>query len=187
MERERSRWTAFVSARLRSRRLRVVTLSTVALVTWCASVALPLHLAGAGVFTTAFRFDVGLRLSLGQSLPAIILLGIFLASARRWSIATGVFLAAGVIAVLDGMTAPFFALPRPRPLLLMAMEIAVGLLLFAAAREAGKRDEPSSPNRLPRLPPVPGEGTHDAPPNAPADRYSGGGLNDTNSTAIPRR
>lgn len=98
---------------------------------------LPLH-GGFGEFGDAFPAGIGVRLTIGLLISALIptatiSTGLVLAWRRRSPIASGVFLATGIFFVLRGVTAPFYDLPRVRPLLLMVLEIGIGLLLLLAA------------------------------------------------------
>lgn len=107
---------------------------------------MPLHLIGAGQFGDAFPLGVGTRLTIGFliqafTLPIMIATGLGLLLRHRGKIASGVFLACGVFSVLDGLTAPFYALPRLQPMTLLAIRVVVGGALFAAAWQAQHNHE----------------------------------------------
>ena len=114
---------------------------------------LPLWLRGQGVFEDAIPTGFGARLTTGFlihifTVPLVIGTGLVLMGRRRVSLAAGVFIAAGLLSILEGLTQPFYALFRTRPLILMVIQILVGTLLLLAAYSAVSR-------RTPTLPPPP--------------------------------
>lgn len=116
---------------------------------------LPLHFRGPGDFGNAFPPGVGVRLTIGFLIRdfapvAMVAAGLILLLRGLPSMATGAFVATGIYFVLLGISAPFYALPRLQPLLLMTMRIAVGLLLLLAAWQATRRAPAAEP-----LPPPP--------------------------------
>jgi hypothetical protein len=116
---------------------------------------LPLHIGGAGEFGSAFPRGAGTRLTIGFliqdfTLVAIIAAGLVLLFRGSQVMASGVFFAAGIFSVLHGTTAPFYALPRLQPMLLMAFRIGIGVLLFLASWRATRLRPSMAP-----LPPPP--------------------------------
>ena len=132
-------------------------LAVAALIIYVAALFLPLYLGpvygGLGVWDNAFPFWVGARLTIGFlihdfTLPLIISIGLLIMTRGRVAPAAGVFLAAGLFVILDGVTRPFYAQFRARPLILMCIEFLVGaLLLLAASRIVA--------HRFPAVPPSP--------------------------------
>jgi hypothetical protein len=104
---------------------------------------LPLHFRGVGEFDTAFPPGYGVRLTVGFlinnfTLPAIILTGLVILWRGNRLIAAGVFLASGLTAITHGVTAPFYALPRLQPIVLLTLRCLAGGLLLIAAWSASR-------------------------------------------------
>lgn len=130
-----------------------VTFAGAALAMYMVALFLPLWLRGQGVFEDAIPTGFGARLTTGFlihifTVPLVIGTGLVLMGRRRVSLAAGVFIAAGLLSILEGLTQPFYALFRTRPLILMVIQILVGTLLLLAAYSAVSR-------RTPTLPPPP--------------------------------
>ena len=126
------------------------TLAGAALAIYVVTLFLPLSFKGRGVFEDAFPSGVGTRLSIGFlihhfTVPLVIVVGLLLMSVTRVQMAAGVFLGAGLFSILEGLTQPFYALFRTRPLVLMGIQILVGALLLLAAYSAVHRRTPSLP------------------------------------------
>jgi hypothetical protein len=131
------------------------TLAGIALILDVVSLLLPLHFLAPGQFGNAFPGGVGIRLTIGFliqdfTLALMIAAGLVLLARGRQLITAGVFLAAGIYSVLRGASAPFYALPRLQPMVLMTLRISVGILLFLAAWRC-TRPSPTTPP----LPPPP--------------------------------
>jgi hypothetical protein len=132
-------------------------LAVAALIIYVAVLFLPLYLGpvygGPGHWENAFPTDLGARLTIGFlihdfTVPLIISIGLLIMSRGRLALAAGVFLGAGLLVILNGVTHPFFQQFRARPLILMCIEFLVGgLLLLAASRIVA--------HRLPAVPPPP--------------------------------
>lgn len=141
-----------VDARRRIDPLQVI--AATALLAAIIVLLLPLHFRGSGNFGNAFPPGVGTRLTIGFlirdfTLPVVIAIGLILVWCHQRPIASGVFLAGGVFSFLDGSTAPFYALPRLQPMLLLALMALIGCDLIVAAWLA--RGRPAGPP----LPPPP--------------------------------
>jgi hypothetical protein len=139
---------------------RAGLLAGIALALYVLVLFLPLHLWGSAEFSNDFPSGYGTRLSIGFlirafTLPVIIAVGLLLVSRGRRLLAAGVSLASGIAAISEGLQAPFYALFRLRPILLLALLGAVGMLLLMAAWQATGRKDDSMSSQSATLPPPP--------------------------------
>ena len=120
--------------------VRALILGIVALLAEILVIFLPLHFIASGEFgiLVALPSRFGLRIMIGSiiggfTLPLMTMAGILLHWRRRPAVASGTFLASGIFAFLDGIAAPFYALPRLQPMLLLVFGIVIGSTLLLAA------------------------------------------------------
>ena len=139
--------------RLRIKRA-AVTVAGAALALDVLILFLPLHFRGVGEFDSAFPPGYGVRLTVGFLInnftrPAIILTGVVILWRGNRTVASGVFLASGLAAITHGITAPFYALVRLQPMVLLTLRCLVGVLLLIAAWSASRS------TATPPIPPPP--------------------------------
>ena len=131
-----------------------------ALAVHLASVFLPLHPGSVADPSPGDAFPAGAptRLMVGFAITiffvdVVVLVGLALLAGGRSTTAAGVFLAAAITETLVAIAGPFYTTTEARPLILMAMRLAVAFLLFGAAY-AATRDRRTEVPPMPPPPPL---------------------------------